>query len=103
MDNFRPKNIRNNKLDEISLSEDEMENVRWQFKKILWKNIVYIDKDYNINEQFDENTLDYTASVPYEVENLEINATAADENAKVEIKGNNNLKVGEKILIPIFN
>ena len=42
-------------------------------------------KDYNINEQFDENTLDYTASVPYEVENLEINATAADENAKVEI------------------
>lgn len=55
-------------------------------------------KDYNINEQFDENTLDYTASVPYEVENLEINATAADENAKVEIKGNNNLKVGENII-----
>ncbi len=55
-------------------------------------------KDYNINEQFDENTLDYTASVPYEVENLEINATAADENAKVEIKGNNNLKVGENVI-----
>ena len=55
-------------------------------------------KDYNVNEQFDENTLDYTASVPYEVENLEINATAADENAKVEIKGNNNLKVGENVI-----
>lgn len=55
-------------------------------------------KDYNINEKFDENTLDYTASVPYEVENLEINATAADENAKVEIKGNNNLKVGENVI-----
>lgn len=55
-------------------------------------------KDYNINEQFDENTLDYTASVPYEVENLEINATAADENAKVEINGNNNLKVGENVI-----
>lgn len=55
-------------------------------------------KDYNINEQFDENTLDYTASVPYEVENLEINATVADENAKVEIKGNNNLKVGENVI-----
>lgn len=55
-------------------------------------------KDYNINEQFDENTLDYTASVPYEVENLEINSTAADENAKVEIKGNNNLKVGENVI-----
>ena len=55
-------------------------------------------KDYNINEQFDENTLDYTASVPYEVENLEINATSADENANVEIKGNNNLKVGENVI-----
>lgn len=55
-------------------------------------------KDYNINEQFDENKLDYTASVPYEVENLEINATSADENAKVEIKGNNNLKVGENVI-----
>lgn len=55
-------------------------------------------KDYNVNEQFDENTLDYTASVPYEIENLEINATAADENAKVEIKGNNNLKVGENVI-----
>ena len=55
-------------------------------------------KDYNINEQFDENTLDYTASVPYEVENLEINATSADEIAKVEIKGNNNLKVGENVI-----
>ena len=55
-------------------------------------------KDYNINEQFDENTLDYTASVPYEVENLEINATSADKNAKVEIKGNNNLKVGENVI-----
>ena len=42
--------------------------------------------------------MDYTASVPYEVENLEINATAADENAKVEIKGNNNLKVGENVI-----
>lgn len=55
-------------------------------------------KDYNINEKFDENTLDYTLSVPFEVEKLDINATAADENAKVEIKGAENLKVGENIV-----
>ena len=55
-------------------------------------------KDYNINEKFDENTLDYTLSVPFEVEKLDINATAADENAKVEIKGADNLKVGENIV-----
>lgn len=55
-------------------------------------------KDYNINEKFDENTLDYTLSVPFEVEKLEINAVPADENAKVEIKGADNLKVGENII-----
>lgn len=55
-------------------------------------------KDYNINEKFDENTLDYTLSVPFEIEKLDINATAADENAKVEIKGADNLKVGENIV-----
>lgn len=55
-------------------------------------------KDYNINEKFDENNLDYTLSVPFEVEKLEISATAADENAKVEIKGADNLKVGENIV-----
>lgn len=55
-------------------------------------------KDYNINEKFDENILDYTLSVPFEIEKLDINATAADENAKVEIKGADNLKVGENIV-----
>ena len=86
-------------------SEDEQNTEEYKFiiyrgettdgsNKLAGLNI----KDYNINEQFDENTLDYTASVPYEVENLEINATAADENAKVEIKGNNNLKVGENVI-----
>ena len=55
-------------------------------------------KDYNINEKFDENNLDYTLSVPFEIEKLDINATAADENAKVEIKGADNLKVGENII-----
>lgn len=55
-------------------------------------------KDYNINEKFDENTLDYTLSIPFEVENLDINATAADENAKVEIKGADDLKVGENVI-----
>ena len=55
-------------------------------------------KDYNINEKFDENTLDYTLSVPFEVEKLDINAIAADENAKIEIKGADNLKVGENIV-----
>lgn len=86
-------------------SEDEKNTEEYKFiiyrgettdgsNKLAGLNIKY----YNINEQFDENTLDYTASVPYEVENLEINATAADENAKVEIKGNNNLKVGENVI-----
>lgn len=55
-------------------------------------------KDFNINEKFDENNLDYTVSVPYETEKLEIITKTADENAKVEIKGNENLKVGENVI-----
>ena len=55
-------------------------------------------KDFNINEKFDENTLDYTVSIPFETEKLDIVATPADENAKVEIKGNENLKVGENVI-----
>lgn len=53
---------------------------------------------FAINEKFDKNTLDYTATTDYEHESLNIVATAEDENAKVEIKGNENLKIGENVV-----
>lgn len=53
---------------------------------------------FTINEKFDKNTLDYTATTDYEHETLNIVATPEDENAKVEIKGNENLKIGENVI-----
>ncbi len=55
-------------------------------------------KDFNINETFSEDALDYTLSVPFEQESLEIDAVAADPEATVKIKGNDELKVGENII-----
>lgn len=57
-----------------------------------------IVKDFNINETFNEDILDYTLSVPFEKENLEIDAIAADPEATVKIKGHEQLKVGENII-----
>lgn len=51
-----------------------------------------------INEKFDKNTLDYTSTTDYEHETLNIIATPEDEAAKVEIKGNENLKIGENVI-----
>lgn len=53
---------------------------------------------FAINEKFDKNVLDYTAITDYEHETLNIIATAEDENAKVEVKGNENLKIGENVV-----
>lgn len=53
---------------------------------------------FAINEKFNKNTLDYTATTDYEHETLNIIATPEDENAKVEIKGNESLKIGENVI-----
>lgn len=47
-----------------------------------------------INPTFNKNTKDYTLTVPYEVENATITATAEDGSASVSVTGNTNLKVG---------
>ena len=53
---------------------------------------------YNINEKFDKSNLDYTVTIPYTVENLNVIATPEDENADVSIKGNEKLVVGENVI-----
>lgn len=55
-------------------------------------------KGFNINEEFDKNKLDYTATVSYETESIEIDVLGEDENADIQIKGNENLKVGENVI-----
>lgn len=51
--------------------------------------------DFDINEKFDAEVIDYHMTVPFEVENLDITATPADSEASVKIKGSEGLKVGE--------
>lgn len=55
-------------------------------------------KEFSINETFDEDILDYTLSVPFETESIEVEAIGADPEAKISIKGNDSLKVGENII-----
>ena len=54
--------------------------------------------DNELNETFNKSNLDYTLTVKYEVEEIEVIATPEDENAKVEIKGNDKLEVGENVI-----
>jgi len=51
-----------------------------------------------LNEKFDKSNLDYTVTVPYETERLTIKAEAEDENADIQIKGNENLVVGDNVI-----
>lgn len=53
---------------------------------------------FDLTEKFDKENLDYTLSVPYDTTILEIAALPEDENAEVEIKGNDNLIVGENVI-----
>lgn len=53
---------------------------------------------FELNEKFDKKNLDYTLSVPNDLTELIIFPTAEDETAKIEIKGNDNLIVGDNVI-----
>lgn len=51
-----------------------------------------------LKEKFNKDVLDYTLEVPFETEKVNVIATAEDENANVQIKGNENLQVGDNVV-----
>lgn len=51
-----------------------------------------------LSPAFAASVLEYTATVPYETEGVEVTATPKDENAKVTIDGNTHLSVGENTM-----
>lgn len=55
-------------------------------------------KDFELNEKFSNDSLDYTLTVPFDTESLEVNAISEDSEAKVKIKGNDKLDVGENVI-----
>ena len=48
--------------------------------------------------EFDKNVYEYETKVLYDVKNIVVTALPEDEKSKVEITGNENLKVGENII-----
>ncbi len=50
---------------------------------------------YALNETFSSSNLKYTATIPYEIETITVEAVAKDETAKISISGDTNLKVGQ--------
>lgn len=55
-------------------------------------------EDFKLLEKFIKDNLDYTLTVPNDTESLNIIATPEDEYAKVEIKGADNLIIGENVI-----
>ncbi|MDD2409193.1 MAG: cadherin-like beta sandwich domain-containing protein [Bacilli bacterium] len=53
---------------------------------------------FKLNEKFKKKNLDYTLEVPNDITELVIKATPEDNKAKVEIRGNDNLIVGDNVL-----
>lgn len=56
------------------------------------------EEDVKLNEKFDKSSLDYTVTVPYNIEKLKVVATPEDSSADVDIKGSDSLSVGENVI-----
>lgn len=54
---------------------------------------------FNLVPEFDQNVTNYSVEVSNKTEKLNIFAVSADEEAKVEISGNENIKTGDNIVI----
>ena len=53
---------------------------------------------YALNESFDADILEYTASIPYEIDTITVAAVAEDNAASVKVTGLTNLRVGENTI-----
>lgn len=53
---------------------------------------------YEMSPAFNKNTLNYAVTIPFDATEVIINAEQNDSKAKVEITGNNDLKVGENTI-----
>ena len=56
-------------------------------------------KDFEIEPKFSADVTSYTLKVSSEIEKLEIEAKAEDEKASVSIQGNEDLKIGDNLVI----
>ena len=55
-------------------------------------------KDFTLNEEFNNEVLDYTLTVPFSEESITVDAAPEDAAADVKIKGADELEVGENTI-----
>lgn len=58
-------------------------------------------KDEKISPKFNKDVKEYTLTIPYEKKEIDVKATTSDAKARVEIKGNKDLKEGENTVTVI--
>ena len=100
-------NIGENIIKLKSTAEDGTSTVTYSFKVFRGETTFNSAKlkslvigDYEISPKFDKDTYEYTATVPYSLITLttSIAYESEDENATVEVKGHDNLVVGENTI-----
>lgn len=96
-----------NKVSIVVTSQDYSKSVTYNFNVIRGDTPYNSAKlssltfgSYNLNVPFEEDTTEYTLTIPYELNNLlnTVKYTTADTNATAELKGADELKVGENTL-----
>ena len=60
-----------------------------------------INSSHEISPKFNKNTSNYSVTVPYEVDKLDLTYVTDDANAKVKVNGNSNFLVGEMNTVEI--
>lgn len=85
----KPKEETENKDDEKEKEEEKSTNKNLSSLKVT---------PSGLTPEFDANTTQYTMTVGSNIDKLDIEAIAEDEKAKVEITGNEELKLGDNII-----
>lgn len=91
LDTTKPKTTENDKKDE----EDDKKNDDNEDKSNAKQLSSLTVEQYKLEPDFNPDITEYSLTVGKDVEDLVIEAVAADENATVEITGNNGLLLGE--------
>lgn len=92
LDTTKPKTTENDKKDEEDNKKSEDDNEDKSNAKQLSSLTV---EQYKLEPDFSPDITEYSLTVGRDVEDLVIEAVASDENATVEITGNNGLLLGE--------
>lgn len=88
------------KAEENNDKEEQIPNQIDETKenKKLGLSAIILDQGYTLSPEFSENIYEYTVNLNEDIKEFEINAIATQEDAKIEITGNKELKEGENII-----